>query len=191
MGSYSSGKTSLIRSPTQTCFIGPGRISCAKPGFHVGRNEGGVALLWLKPRASSLAVDCAQLPSADMQASQATLSLSGISNQNWAGAQPCRALSIGSSFHTALPAFNSLFIWVMLLGGKRSHILEEWLYFFAPGTPFRVELVPVEEGMPNWAWLRLGDAARGDSLSCMETLNGSLTSALPTWYQVWVWHRTC
>lgn len=40
VGSCISGKTNLIRSPTQTCAIGPMKISLTKPEFSVGREFG-------------------------------------------------------------------------------------------------------------------------------------------------------
>ena len=52
-------------------------------------------------------------------------------------------------------AFHSLFIWIVEAWKKKSHKPEEWLYFFTPGKPFRVELLPVEEGIPSCPWMFL------------------------------------
>lgn len=81
-----------------------------------------------------------------------------------------------------MPTFNSLFIWKTEALKKKSYIggmvvcLHSWNTVQSGGSANR-------GGDAKLGITVLGDMARGDSLTCMEELNGNLTSALAMWCQ--------
>ena len=75
---------------------------------------------------------------------------------NQAGRNPCKgAFNIDGSFHMAMWAFNSLFIWIVDTWKKKSPEPEKCLSLFTPGKPFVVAGVPAEEGTPHCPWMFL------------------------------------